>query len=244
MATHRILLTDIQTSPDGLITVRGEEAHHALRSKRLAVGDPLELLDGRGTVYEATIEHTAKIGKGDWAIEARLGKTTQTPPITPHLEVLTGVPKGPRLEQLIEGLSQTAAAAWAPLRSARSVVHPRDGKLNRLERTAAESAKQCGRAWVLNIQPETTFSSALKTGQNAKLVLADATGDPYEPSGATEIRLLIGPEGGWSQDELQAAHAADAQIASFGHHAMRIETAATVATSVILDKEDRNSKAT
>ena len=69
------------------------------------------------------------------------------------------------------------------------------------------------------------------------LVIADGSGTLYEPRGLDEVTVLIGPEGGWTPRELEAARSKGVRIASFGPHVMRIETAAVVAVSVILAAE-------
>ena len=68
----------------------------------------------------------------------------------PRVTVLASAPKGDRLEAMIDGLSQVGASAYAPLASERTIVEPRQGKLDRLTRIAIESMKQCGRAWMLS----------------------------------------------------------------------------------------------
>ena len=108
--------------------------------------------------------------------------------------------------------------------------------MDRLSRTAAEASKQCGRAWLLEIGATLSFEGAIAPDARA-VVLADASGDRYQRGGSPDIRLLIGPEGGWSARELNQARASGVRIARFGPHAMRIETAAIVAAAVVLDAE-------
>jgi 16S rRNA (uracil1498-N3)-methyltransferase len=152
------------------------------------------------------------------------------------VEVVSAAPKGPRLGDMIDGLSQVGAASWSPLDSARGVVEPGAAKLGRLERIAAEAAKQCGRAWRLEIGAGLRFEDSLGGGN---VVLADALGAPYKASGQGTVRVLVGPEGGWDPRELDAARRAGVRIARFGPHAMRIETATVAAAAVILDVEGR-----
>ncbi|MEO1585324.1 MAG: RsmE family RNA methyltransferase [Planctomycetota bacterium] len=240
---HRIMLTDpLPPAPGGTIAVEGEEAHHAARSKRLEPGDRVELLDGQGSVADGEIVEIVKLGKqggrraggsSAWAVRTRIIAVDRRPPTAPALGVLSAVPKGPRLEAMVDQLSQVGAASWSPLASERSVVDPREGKLHRLGRVASESAKQAGRAWTMSIGRAARLADALGSG----IVVADASGEAYEPSGASEITLLVGPEGGWAAAELEAAHEAGATVASFGVHTMRIETAAPVAAGIVLEAE-------
>jgi 16S rRNA (uracil1498-N3)-methyltransferase len=235
MARHRIL---IQTPPlplaPGPLVVEGDEAHHAARVKRLQPGDALEVLDGRGMVGDALVAQITK-ERGVWRMSLEVRAVRREEPVRPRLEVCCPAPKGPRLADMIDGLSQAGAAAWMPLETARAITEPRAGKLERLDRTALEAAKQCGRAWVLEIGEAITLEAALREG--GLVLVADASGGTYQKTGAARIRLLLGPEGGWTDQELASARAAGASIASFGPHVMRIETAAVVATGVILDRE-------
>jgi len=245
VATHRIYLDrhdlrDGGVSPLGegeTIAVEGDEAKHAVRVKRLGEGDPVELLDGLGGVGSASVESTTKLGKGGWRLTLRVRGVRRVAPSKPELEVWSAPAKGERLERMIDQLSQAGAASWSPLDADRTVVHPREGKLGRLERVACESAKQCGRAWRLAIRPGGGLAEAMRVEPGERLVVADASGEGYRASGADRLRLLVGPEGGWTGGELDRLRHAGATVASFGEHMMRIETACVVAAGVVLAAE-------
>lgn len=235
MAHHSIYFSDL---PDtDLITIRGEEAHHALRVKRLEAGDTLTLRNGRGLVITARLEASRKV-RGEFELDARVVARVVAPPASPRLTVLTGVPKGDRIDQLVEGLSQVGAAAWGPLVCERSVVEPREGKRDRLERIALESLKQCNRAWAMEIAPPVPFAEAV-TMPGA--VLAHAEGGPLTLGAAAEVTLLIGPEGGFSDRELALANERGVAVATFGVHVMRIETAGVVAAALIMNNAQRRA---
>ena len=236
MGVHRVWVEEVREP--GVLVVAGDEAAHALRVKRLEPGDRVEVLDGRGRVGEGTLLSAHKQGKSHWAAQIDVRSVRQAPPTSPRVVVRTGVPKGERVEQMLDGLSQVGAAAWGPLRTARSVVDPRSGKMDRLTRVAREASKQCGRAWTLEVLPGTDLAPALaESGPRA--VLADASGAPYEPTGAGEVLLLVGPEGGWEPAEIERARRAGARVASFGVHVMRVETAAVASAAIVLDAERR-----
>jgi len=218
----------------GEVTVGGEEAYHAARVKRLEAGEGVELLDGAGRVASATVGAIVKRGR-EWEMALRVGDVRVAERVHPRVDVLGAAPKGERLERMVESLSQAGAVSWSPLAAARSVVEPRAGKLGRLGRVAAESGKQCGRAWFMEIGEEVELATALR---RVRVVVADASGDAYRRTGSPEISLLIGPEGGWTVPELEASRRAGAMVARFGPHAMRIETAACVAVGVILNVEN------
>jgi len=239
MATHRIFSDHPLNGRETRLAIVGDEAQHAVRVKRLGPGEPIVVLDGLGKIARCRIAASGKTGR-EWSLELAVDQVEEAPRVTPRLEVVSAVPKGPRLADLIDGLSQVGAASWSPLDSARSITEPGPGKLDRLERTAAEAAKQSGRAWRLEIGGAMRLAEAL-VGPRA--VVADVSGVAYEPVGGPTVRLLIGPEGGWTPDELTAARQAGSRIARFGPHTMRIETAATVAAGIVLDVESRAARA-
>ncbi len=237
MAYHRVY-SETPLRP-GTASITGDEAHHAIRVKRIVQGDTVEVLDGRGRIARASVADTRRDRQG-WVLDLNLQSIAESPAIKPALEVCTAIPKGQRLSDLIDGLSQVGAARWSPLDTQHGIAEPRPAKMDRLARTAAEASKQCGRAWLLEIGDGLTFADALAGGP--AIVLADASGEPYAPRGSGAIRLLVGPEGGWSASELNQARAAHVRTARFGPHTMRIETAAVAAAAIILDAESRRAR--
>lgn len=229
---HRIYFPQFSAESAGVITVAGEEAHHALRVKRLEQGDAVELCDGRGLVARTRLAGSRKTREG-WEADLAVEGVEVALQVLPRVTVASAVPKGERLEALIDGLSQVGAAGWRPMRTKRSVVDPREGKLERLDRVATEAMKQCGRAWKLSIGPLVPFEQVLDAG----VVIADASGGAYQPSGNDEVVILVGPEGGWDPAELERALSAGARAVRFGPHTMRTELAAVVAAAQVLSAE-------
>lgn len=228
-----------------------------MRVKRAEVGEPVALTDGRGHTARARITEILKDRKtGEWSMAVAIEAVEDRERVSPRVEVWAAAPKGPRLEAMIDGLSQAGASSWSPLHTERTVVEPREHKLERMHRLAAEASKQCGRAWHLEIGAGGDLEAAIAASAGASsttsiagagvppasslsVIIADASGVPYRSSGASTIRLLIGPEGGWAPRELARARERGAVVAAFGPHVMRVETAAVVACGIILDSEIR-----
>lgn len=218
--------------PVPVVTIVGDEAHHAARVKRMEAGDAVRVLNGRGLVVEGVVA-TVRKERGEWVVDVRVGTSRVEARRVPAVRVLAAVPKGDRLEQMIDGLSQVGAASWCALVSARSVVDPREGKIDRLRRVCEESLKQCGRAWLLDVGEKVDFAEALR-GARGEVVLADASGGRYVAGGAGEVTLVVGPEGGLTLEEVAMARGVGAKVCSFGVHTMRVEVAAVVATAAVM----------
>lgn len=231
MGRHRMYQHGIGAGVGDLVVVGGDEAHHAARVKRVEVGDGVEVLGGTGVVVRGRVAEIRKKARGEgWEVVVGVEEVEREERLKPRVEVWSAVPKGDRLEEMVDHLVQVGVAEWAPLRAARSVVDPRAGKLERVERRAAEASKQCGRAWAIEMGAGGGMGEALAGGS---VVIADASGGPYRRSGADRVRVLVGPEGGWEESELALARAKGAVVAVFGPHVMRLETAAVVAAAVV-----------
>lgn len=255
---HRIHLELIPPSPGETLVIAGDEAEHALRVKRLEIGEQVELLDGAGTIalstrvaHDGSLDdaglHRARRQRRDAELCVRVEQVRVLEPVRPVVEVCSATPKGGRLDEMIDQLAQIGVAAWRPLVCERSVVDPSDTKLARLERVARESSKQCGRAWLLAIRPEITFHEAIQLDQRARTttrtILADITGsapDDVVTHPVSIVRVLVGPQGGFTESELASARSAGVEIRRFGPHLMRIETASAVIAGIILSRAITN----
>lgn len=120
------------------------------------------------------------------------------------------------------------------------MVDPRQAKLNRLQRLVVESAKQCGRAHLLEIDNVAPFDEIITRDYDLKLIAAIDDHQQLQPAdlqqrlgSAKHVLVLVGPEGGWTDDEEQAAVSQGAAKLRLGPHVMRIEAAACAAASIV-----------
>lgn len=230
---HTIFLPQIDAHP-GRIVLEGDEARHAVRVKRVAAGQRVAVVDGHG---RRVVCEVAEAGR-TLTLSALEDEIVPRP--RPDIEVFSATPKGPRAGNLVDLVSQAGADSWTPLETAFGVESVRENRRERLERVAVESLKQCGRAHVLEIGDSATIGAACEIGSDTQLVIADAGGERYEAApGAQRVRVLIGPEGGWREDELAGALDRGAVACRFGPHVMRIETAACAAVAIIRDAWER-----
>jgi 16S rRNA (uracil1498-N3)-methyltransferase len=204
-----------------------EQSHHALRVLRLRPGDAVRLFNGNGTVAEGVI----KIAESP--VQIRLTDIRQSPPLTPRLTIACALPKGPRADDMVNQLSQLGTDRLIPLRTRHSVVDPRDKKLDRFRKSAIESAKQCGRDYVMAVEDAADLAAVLSQPYDVKL-LGDPAGKPLATVGAAcDVLVLIGPEGGWTDQEMQQARDSGCVTWRFAPYVLRIETAAVAAAAII-----------
>jgi 16S rRNA (uracil1498-N3)-methyltransferase len=219
---------------DGLAILEGNEARHLIRVRRVAVGEIVELFDGRGSAYRAQVSSIAR----DQAILQILetAREDQIPRFS--IALATAVPKGDRFDWLVEKATELGVDRLIPLVTERSVVDPRSAKLDRLRRVIVEASKQCRRNRLMDLEPPTTWNSMVEAAPNSIRLIAH----PGEPGivsaglrpGAGSAILAIGPEGGFSEGEVEQAVLAGWRPVGLGSTILRIETAALAGCSTIL----------
>jgi 16S rRNA (uracil1498-N3)-methyltransferase len=245
MALHSLFVPEssLTRAGDGSpysVAVAGDQAHHAVRVLRLVKGDQVQLLDGQGAVAQATITLTQKDREAGWVLTAEVTSLSVAPKPSPAVHVFAACPKGDRLGEMIEGVSQAGATSFTPLVSELSIVDPREGKVDRLRRISAESLKQCRRLWGMDVFDPMGLDGALAdaAAKGRRVLIADGSGVPLrelQPVPSGDVALFVGPEGGWSERELAQFRQRADIIVRFGPHVMRIETAAIVGTAMLLE---------
>ncbi|MFL5327923.1 MAG: RsmE family RNA methyltransferase [Gemmataceae bacterium] len=258
----------------GEVILQGPEAHHLATVMRAKPGDSVTLFTGDGLEYPATV---AEVGKK--AVTLQVLQPISLPrELAFELEIATAIPKGDRGDFLVEKLTELGVTRLVPLKTQRSVVHPR---IERLERTVIEACKQCGRNRLMEIADVTAWGDYCQASlpNFTRLIahpallantLAETSaplpprfgplppcggglGWGVEPSRASnpdpnpppqggrgpEIRgreqnqkrqqpivIAIGPEGGFTDDEVQLALDHAWQPIDLGPRILRVETAA------------------
>ena len=208
----------------GLITLSGQEAWHALGVRRLDVGSSIRLIDGKGTLATARAETL----EGRNAAILSVGELTSIPPQKPDLILATAIAKGDRQATLLDMATQLGISAWQPLACERSVSKVGKNSYQRWQRVCLESCKQSGSAWLPQLlpvaTPEDVVSQAIGNGR--EVLIAHPDGHRVIPSGHEELTLMIGPEGGFTGEEVKRMVVAGARKINLGQNILRIETAA------------------
>jgi 16S rRNA (uracil1498-N3)-methyltransferase len=212
-----------QLGETGRITLMGGEAHHARDVLRLAMCNPVELFDGTGTVAEAAVVELRR-----HELICEIASLRREPEPRPRITLATAVPKGERFDWLVEKATELGVSRLVPLETERSTVDPRASKLARLRHTVIAACKQSRRSWLMELADVTSWPQFVQSA-GASLVVADPTGEPLQEvaiSAANDLAFAIGPEGGFTAQELSLAVSTGGRCISLGRNLLRIETAA------------------
>jgi 16S rRNA (uracil1498-N3)-methyltransferase len=203
----------------------GDEARHLARVLRAKVGDTVSVFDGQGRAWPARI---ATLGRDRVGLE--LGAPVEASPSSRTLTLAVALPKGERQKWMVEKLTELGCTRLVPLVTSRGVAAATPGAVQRLVRSSIEACKQCGRTTLLEIGSPLTITEVLSRRDAAALALvADPEGEPLGPmlaGHAGAILGLVGPEGGFTAEELALAAAAGCRRVALAPHVLRVETAA------------------
>ncbi len=229
--------------PGDVVSVEGDEAHHAVAVRRLRPGERLVLTDGVGTTVVGTVAETAK---RQLTVSADQVEHLAEP--VPRITVVQALPKGDRGELAVEVLTEIGVATIVPWAASRSVAVWRGDRVAkgvaRWRATAREAAKQARRAWFPEIAAlaSTDDVATLVAGASVAVVLHEgagtALGDVTVPDDGN-VLLVVGPEGGLSDEELEAFRGAGATVVRLGPEVLRTSTAGVVAVAAVLARTSR-----
>ena len=220
---------DLTTSP---ATLTGPEAHHAINVLRLKVGDAADIFDGRG---RSAAGHVVSLSRREVAIA--FGQVSHREPRPQRVTVAAAIPKGDRLKWMVEKLAELGVDQYVPLLTQRSVVKPGRSKLEKLEATVVSAAKQSRNYHLMSIAAPVALTELLSRQNEAaesadRLLVAhpDETAVETSLSGVCErhTTVLIGPEGGFTDEEVRQVQSAGGQTVCWPGAILRIETAAIV----------------
>ena len=230
MALRRVFVDRVG---DSEAQVEGSAAHHLARVVRLREGEEVELSDGR-RLFRARVAK-ASPRRVEFAIEEDMAAPASGPDVTLQLAVL----QFSRLEWALEKATELGVMRVVPVVAARSETHlvkAAPKRLERWKRIAEQAAQQSRRMSAPVIEEAVSFEQAVADRQGTGLVLhpdGDLLRDILASSVEGPIQLLVGPEGGWTDDEVSVALAAGYRQAGMGSLILRCETAAVAALSII-----------
>ncbi|MGB3210660.1 MAG: 16S rRNA (uracil(1498)-N(3))-methyltransferase [Desulforhopalus sp.] len=218
-----------------------EESRHISKVLRLKTGDIVELLDGLGAVYHAVI---SSVGR---RVEAKIeGVVTRAPDIGKSVWVWQGILKGEKMDTVVQKCTELGVAGMFPFQSSRcqGKLDPAQSrkKHERWQRIGLAACKQCLRLQSMKIDTPATYSERMtqKTDDNSILRLLfweeekkTHLHDISDIGAVSSIALMLGPEGGFTPEEIEQARHAGWRTVSLGHRILRAETATLSAVSIV-----------
>ena len=213
---------DADLNPDAVMTLDEEERHHA-RVVRVRDGEEVEVFNGRGASFNAMYESGA------------LRLTTPTANREPRtaIHLAMAIIQLDKFELVLQKATELGVASIIPTITERCEVRPERfrGKGERWEKIVFEAVKQSGRSRMPALEPPTTFEAVLSR-DGAKIIF-DADAEPTTSDVNEAITLIVGPEGGWTDRELQLARDHRCAFRRLGSRRLRAETAAIAAVALI-----------
>jgi 16S rRNA (uracil1498-N3)-methyltransferase len=224
------------------VTIESTEAHHIKNVLRLKPGDHLKLFDGTGYEYQAVI---SSIGTDKVEVEIQ-HKLQSDASAGARIMVAQAFLKEKKMDDLVRKLSELGIAGWIPFFSQRSIARPgKDrlaGRVQRWKRIATEALKQCRRKSMLEISDALTFDEVLELSKSCDLKFVfwenetaslgrDMATKPGSP--LKSIMVMLGPEGGFAEREIEMARQSGFVTAGLGPRILRAETATLAASTLI-----------
>jgi len=213
------------------VELTGPEAHHLRNVLRLEPGSGVELFDGMGTTASARIETVSKRN----VTLSILDRYTEINELPAPLILATAVPKGERFRWLIEKATELGVSQLIPLNTERSVVSPGEAKLEKMRAVVIAACKQSRRSRLMEIAEPLNLSDCVKSIEaESQLFVAHPGGSKWEAdqvTGDSPCIVLIGPEGGFSETELEQLPISAIRV-DLGSRILRIETAALAMVSL------------
>jgi len=221
----------------GRYTLSPEESHHAVKVLRVRVGREVILFDGVGGEASATV---VRVDRGRVRVNV-LHVERHDREDAVALTLAVAPPRTHRQTYMIEKCTELGADAFRPIVTERGVVRLATGIVEKWSRHVVEACKQCGRRWLPDVLPPQRFLDTLERIGDFDCALIAQPGPASQPlvhvltdrRRADSLLVWIGPEGGWTPVEIEAALCAGAVPTHLGKTRLRTETAAVAVTAVV-----------
>lgn len=226
------------------IEIKGEDAHHIIKVLRYKLGDVIKISNGQDLEGTGVIE---EVDKKNIKIKIRIIEKNNIVKIRPVLSLYQGLLKGDKMDFVIQKNTELGVARIIPLITQRTVVDLSDKKIEaralRWEKIAKQASKQCMRPDMPRVEPVLNFNEALVDAKKHQKVLI-----PWELEKSVSLKnvlkpidksicniaVLIGPEGGFSEEEVKIAIMEGFEPVSLGPRILRSETASITVCSIIM----------
>jgi 16S rRNA (uracil1498-N3)-methyltransferase len=200
------------------------ESNHVHNVLRGGNGDFIEVVDGEGRLFAARLCSGVEVAVVE-ELEGPGGADVE-------ISLYQAVPKGGRMDFVVEKATEVGATRIVPLLAERGVVTPREGKVGRWRRVAEAAARQALRLGVPEVAEPVRFEDAAsEVGERGVLLHNAPDLQPVEAVVGAPVSLFVGPEGGWSDRELLFAEEAGITFGGLGPYRLRSETAGIIAVA-------------
>ena len=218
-------------------TLTGDEARHLSQVLRIKPGETVTIFDGRGRRAKAEVLSVSRD-----LVSLKLGETLTPPPPLPAITLAQAIPKGKNMDLIVQKAVELGVARIQPLVTKNTIVQPGEGKSDKWRRNALEACKQCGQDTLPRINDPLPFKNWIHDSAGIgglKIIASLAPGArPIRETlrshpDVREATLLIGPEGDFTAEEIQAAIDAGFLPVSLGNIVLRVETATLFCVSAL-----------
>ncbi len=236
--------TELLDARPGLtVILTGQQAHHAVRVRRLRSGESVDLVDGYGCRASGIVADDPSPDR----VSIVLGDIDREAPRRPRVVVAQALIKGDRTDRAIETMTEVGVDEIIPWSAERSVVRWRGEKAvagaRRWETIAREAAKQSRQAWFPRVHPLCSLEGLCEVVAQAEFnVVLDVAGEPLssmQVPTSGDLVVVVGPEGGLTANEIAQLRAVGAHLIRLGPSILRSATAGTVAAVALLSRSPR-----
>lgn len=231
---RRFFLDPLPPTAPATLTLDDAESHHLRTVLRARVGELIGLLDGHGGRGEAEL---VDLGGRRGAATVRLRRVEHLALPSVRLVLYVAPPRNKLMDQVVKQATELGVAEIRPILTERAVAHPDRDALAGWQADAREACKQSGNPWLPLIAPPEKLAAVLAPGPCPGYIGRMDGGDPAPGTGSPahdgRIALWIGPEGGFTDAEVEAIAAAGAAPLRLGPWILRVETAVVAGLAVL-----------
>jgi 16S rRNA (uracil1498-N3)-methyltransferase len=216
------------------VTLTADEARHLREVLRLKPGDEVSVFDGEGKEFRCSVAQ-ARREFAELELQDEIEPARPESPL--QITLAIALLKGEKFDLVVQKATELGVTSFIPLITQHADIRLRDQadaikRVARWKRIALEAAKQSGRAIVPNISLPLPFESVFNPS-NPCFLFSERGGHGLTQIDIDKLTAIIGSEGGWSDEELNQARAAGAQIITLGGRILRAETAAITAAALL-----------
>jgi len=223
---------DLPTTVGANYEFDNEDANHAIRVLRMGTGNIFNLSDGAGSWSQVQVLTVAKK-----SMQVKVLETGKQDPLDTHFTVIQAIPKGDRIKESIEMCTEGGADRIVMWKAARSIGKS-DDKIEKLQTTAREASKQSRRFRIPEVIGVAATNAVVDQIAQADLAIVFHESATMKVSeivtpGCKKVAIIIGPEGGLTEDEIDTFAAAGAKVALMGRPVLRSAHAGLAALSAV-----------